>query len=137
MRRTRLSYISIATLVVALGAGAGFVSAKPLAQQTSRDQGVTIKVKPVDVAPTAAAWSFEIVLDTHGGELSDDLARTVTLHAGGKQTLPTAWQGDAPGGHHRKGTLRFEAIQPVPESIELRVQRPGEKAPRSFRWRLK
>lgn len=138
MRRTGLSFFSIAALVLALGAGTGGIaSAKPLAQQRSSDQGVTIKVKPVDVAPTAAAWSFELVLDTHSGDLSDDLARSVTLHGGGKQALPTAWQGDAPGGHHRKGILRFEPIHPVPESIELRMQRPGEKGPRSFRWRLK
>lgn len=137
MRRTSLTLFSIAATALALVVSAGTASAAPLAPQTSRDGGVTVKVKPNDVSPASASWTFEIVFDTHSQELSDDLARTVTLHAGGKQALPTAWQGDPPGGHHRKGTLRFEPIKPVPESIELRMQRPGEKAPRSFRWRLK
>ena len=45
--------------------------------------------------------------------------------------------GDPPGGHHRKGVLRFAPIAPVPDAVELRLQRPGESAPRSFTWTLK
>jgi hypothetical protein len=32
--------------------------------------------------------------------------------------------------------LKFIAVEPRPDSIELRISRPGEKKPRSFSWLL-
>ena len=113
-------------------------SAAELAQQSSQAGGVTVRVKPADVSGKAATWSFQVVLDTHSGDLSDDLAAAaVIVDAGGKKYSAVGWEGDAPGGHHRKGVLRFKAPSPRPHSIELRIQRPGEAAPRAFRWQLK
>ena len=48
-----------------------------------------------------------------------------------------AWQGDPPGGHHRRGVLRFKALAPAPAALELRLQRAGEPSPRVFRWQVK
>ncbi len=112
--------------------------AADLASQSSESGGVTIAVKPVDVSAKAATWSFQVSLTTHNQELSDDLVRTAFIldRAGNKKLVPTAWEGDAPGGHHRKGVLSFKALTPLPKAIELRVQRAGEKAPRMFRWDL-
>ena len=112
--------------------------AADLASQSSENDGVTIAVKPVDVSAGAATWSFQVSLSTHSQELSDDLVRTAFIvdRAGKKNVVPTAWKGDAPGGHHRNGVLSFKALTPLPKAIELRVQRPGEKAPRVFRWDL-
>jgi len=109
-----------------------------LASQTSEAGGVTIAVRPVDVSAGSKIWSFEILLSTHSQELSDDLARTAYIvdRAGKKNLRPTGWEGDTPGGHHRKGVLRFQALTPAPKAIELRIQRAGEKAPRVFRWDL-
>jgi hypothetical protein len=42
-----------------------------------------------------------------------------------------------PGDHHRRGVLRFKAITPQPQAIELKLQRPGEASPRLFRWQLR
>lgn len=112
-------------------------AAAGLEPQNSRAEGVSISVKPVEVSAGAAAWQFEVALNTHSGSLDDDLSKTATLLAGGKQYPAAGWEGSAAGGHHRKGVLRFEAVSPQPEAIELRIVRPGEAAPRSFRWKLK
>ena len=122
-----------AGLLVALGA-----TAAELAPQNSQAGGVGISVQPTEVSAAAATWQFKVRLTTHSGSLDDDLTRTATLvDAAGKQHPAAGWDGDPPGGHHRKGVLRFKAQSPRPEALELRIQRPGESAPRTFRWKLK
>ena len=107
-----------------------------LPPQTSIQSGVTVKVTPRSLA--GAEWEFEVVFDTHSGELKDDLLTAAVLVADGRTpSSPTGWQGDGPGGHHRKGGLRFKPPAASPASIELRLQRPGEAAPRVFRWQLR
>jgi len=125
-------------LSVAALAFAGAADAGNLETRSSRAAGVTVKVTPAQIDPGAAAWDFEVVLDTHSGDLSDDLVRnSVLIGSKGVRHAPLAWDGAGPGGHHRKGVLRFKALQPVPQVIELQIRRPGESAPRSFRWTLK
>lgn len=136
MCNTRLKTFVYLPLVVLASytVGATAVNIEP---QASSEQGVTLRVTPVDVTAGAARWTFEISLDTHSGSLSDDLARTATLlDASGKPHAPLGWEGSAPGGHHRKGTLQFAPITPRPPTLEMRIQRPGESAARRFRWRL-
>ncbi|MCZ7566073.1 MAG: hypothetical protein M5U08_21685 [Burkholderiales bacterium] len=133
MHRSSLKCIVAVGAAVLLAAQSGPASARELAQQTSRDRGVTVQVKPVDLSPGAKSWAFEVVLDTHSQDLADDLVRTTMLEAGGATLAPTGWEGDPPGGHHRKGVLRFAPITPMPEAVELLIARPGESAPRSFR----
>lgn len=120
-------------LVVVFIAVIGAASAADLSPRTSSSDGVTIKATPRAVS--ASAWEFEIVFDTHSQALTDDLGKTAKLvDDNGTSHAPAAWQGDAPGGHHRKGTLRFDGVAPAPAYLELRIQRTGEKAPRVFRW---
>ena len=129
-----LSVVFAAALLGAIPAGA---SAAALSSQTSSEQGVSVLATPRDLSPAAKEWEFEIVLQTHSQDLSDDVKAVSTLIADGRATqAPTAWEGDPPGGHHRKGVLRFEPITPRPETIELRILRPTESSPRSFRWQL-
>lgn len=130
--RLRIVLAAVAFAVV------GAASAGNLETRSSSAAGVTVKVTPSQAAPGAPTWEFEIVLDTHAGDLSDDLVRnSVLIGSKGAQHAPLAWDGAGPGGHHRKGVLRFKAPQPAPETIELQIRRPGESAPRSFRWTLK
>ena len=117
-------------LVFALALVAGIAHAG-LEKQDSPGP-VTISVTPKEVGRASSVWEFEVVLDTHSQDLSDDLMKTAAL-AG---EPPIEWLGSGPGGHHRTGVLRFKAIQPYPDVIELRIARPGEAAPRSFRWQL-
>lgn len=127
----------VALLVALIGVASGWVFAAALTQQSSSDQGVTIRATPRDLAPTAKGWEFEMVLETHSRDLIDDLKSLVTLVAdGGVRRVPTAWEGDPPGGHHRKGVLRFSPVTPWSQAIELVVSRPGETSPRTFRWQL-
>jgi hypothetical protein len=97
-----------------------------------------VAVTPQNLAAGAKSWDFKVVLDTHSGELNDDLVKTAALlDDKGERHVPVKWDGAGPGGHHREGTLRFNAIAPRPASVELQIQRPGESKPRSFRWQLK
>ena len=117
---------------------AAAAAAAQIAPQKSSQGGVTVVVTPAEVGAGAKEWTFKVVLDTHSQELSDDLVRTVVLIDGaGREARPLGWEGAGPGGHHREGVLRFAAIQPRPEAIELRISRAGEADPRRFRWQLK
>jgi hypothetical protein len=147
MRKTIFSMLALTAITVApaawlsdnvgLGGNKAF-AASHLATQTSSARSVTVKVTPQSVAGDTKTWSFAIVLDTHSAELNDDLVKSSLLldSAGGRFT-PVAWDGAPPGVHHREGVLRFKPVSPQPQSIELQITRPGEDAPRSFRWQLK
>lgn len=108
-----------------------------LAAQSSTELGVTIKVTPKAIGPSGSQWEFSVVLDTHSAELTDDLVQSARLTTeDGRSFEPTSWTGAAPGGHHREGTLAFHAPTQRPSAIELKIVRPGESAPRTFRWQL-
>ncbi|MDO8769193.1 MAG: hypothetical protein Q7K57_10885 [Burkholderiaceae bacterium] len=107
------------------------------AAQSSSEQGVTVKVTAKSIGLPAGQWEFAVVLDTHSADLSDDLAQSVTLTTDDGRTFkPTGWLGAPPGGHHREGVLAFDVPVPRPVAIELRIDRPGETAPRTFRWQF-
>lgn len=108
-----------------------------LAPRTSNEREVKVTVTPENPSKEARTWDFEVTMETHTGTLSDDLAKSSTLFADGKQHTPLGWEGAPPGGHHRKGLLRFELIRPQPQSVELQMRLTGEAAPRSFKWSLK
>lgn len=125
-------FVAIAGFAFALSAAA------QLAPQKDGANGVTVAVTPGKLGADAKLWEFSVVLDTHSQDLSDDLAKTaVLLDDKGNEFKAVAWEGAAPGGHHRKGILKFDAISPMPQAVELRIARAGEPNPRIFRWELK
>ncbi|HUX26400.1 MAG TPA: hypothetical protein VMV87_17495 [Burkholderiales bacterium] len=132
------SFFSFPLLVLfAAALYASGAAATELAQQSSQAGSVSISVKPTDVSAGAAAWLFQVALNTHSGALEDDLAHSAVLvDAAGTQHAALGWDGDPAGGHHRRGVLRFKPISPRPAAIELRILRPGETTPRIFRWKL-
>jgi hypothetical protein len=133
--RPRLSLL-IAGIVITLFAAGVF--AAELADQRSSAGGVTVAVTPQNLAASAKSWDFKVVLDTHAGDLNDDLVKTATLLDGkGGRYVPIQWEGAGPGGHHREGVLKFKPVSPTPAAIELQIKRVGEANPRSFRWQLK
>lgn len=106
-----------------------------LAPQVNREGAVTVKVTPGKFAPVPATWDFEVVFDTHTAALTGDPAQfAVLVDAQGRTHAPLRWDGDPPGSHHRKGTLRFRAPEARSGSIELRLNGVGGVATRSFRW---
>ena len=132
--RTRLRFFAIC-LAAGLLAVAAPGAAQELSAQSSSAGGVTVKATPR--ALSGGAWEFDIVFDTHTQELKDDLMKSAALVADGKTLAPAAWQGDPPGGHHRKGVLKFDAVNPRPKTMELTIARSGEPKARSFRWQLR
>lgn len=127
--------LSLPLLVATLAAHAQ--GSAPAAIQTSVQKGVTVKVTPKVVGADQARWQFAVVLDSHSSELGDDLVDIATLVTpDGREIKAAAWTGAAPGGHHREGLLEFAMAPPWPGAIELKVLRPGEAAPRVFRWKF-
>ena len=135
MRRSGL-ILQSALLAAACVASQALAAAAALPSRTSDERMVKVTVTPRELG--CSAWEFDVVLSTHAQELTDDLVKSSVLTGGaGQQHVPREWRGDAPGGHHRKGTLVFEPVQPRPGAIELRIQRPGEPSPRIFSWQVK
>jgi len=130
-----LCSLLVATTVLFASAHA---PAAELGARSSSAAGVTVKVTPKDFSPQAAVWQFAVVLDTHSQDLRDDLVKSAALvDARGARHAPLAWEGAPPGGHHRAGVLRFKGLGTQAGALELQIQRPGEQAPRLFRWQLK
>ena len=126
-----------------LGAALGSMSAAlaahaaNLGPQNSAEGGVAIQVTPIDVGASAQAWTFAVALNTHSQNLADDVAaEAFIVDAAGKPQPAVGWEGDPPGGHHRKGVLRFAPLSPKPALIEVRIQRAGEAEPRAFQWSI-
>lgn len=139
---TAVVFYAICALAVALAlsgpssATAQSRDTKALSAQTSRDGGVTVTVTPKDLAADAPRWRFEIVFDTHSVDLRHDLIKSAALiDAAGRRHAPLAWDGDPPGGHHRKGVLSFRPLGSVDE-IRLQIRDVGTPE-RDFRWSLK
>lgn len=129
------------SMFLLLGLGSGFMTASsaaglPLAPQTSNVAGVKVTVTPHAPAGNTTAWEFEMTLETHTRPLDEDLTRNATLVVDGRTHLPSKWQGSAPGGHHRKGTLSFAPLAAETDALELRLQLNGEATPRHFLWTL-
>lgn len=123
--------LALCAAVPAMAQGAG---APALAAKSSDAGGVHVAVRPKNVG-IGATWEFEVRMDTHSKPLNDDLTKAAVLVDGaGHRYKPTAWQGDAPGGHHRKGVLQFPAPTDAAKSFELQMQGVGGVSQRVFQW---
>jgi hypothetical protein len=90
------------------------------------------------LAPGAKVWEFDIAMDTYTKPLIENLAQAAVLmdDAGRRCYTPRSWQGDPPGGHHRKGILQFTGPAERPATVELQIVGIGSPATRTFRWEL-
>jgi hypothetical protein len=127
-------WLGVIATLLSLSVTAPALSAEANTQKSSVN-GVTVTVTPS--VEGGSTWSFKVILDTHSQDLSDDLVKTAALiGSDGKRHEPLAWEGAAPGGHHREGALRFSALTPRPASLSFELRRLGEAAPRVFTWQL-
>lgn len=134
----KILFYGLALSVIALSpANVGKAAEATYEPQISNEQGVKVTVIPKNITVAATTWDFEVTLESHTKILNDDLAKSSVLIAKGKRYLPLGWEGALPGGHHRKGVLRFRAISPRPPSMELQIRLEGDPSPRSFKWLLK
>ncbi len=140
----KISKVLVSTLIIsAIALCAASISsteassAAVLVARTSDAGGVRVVVTPKPVGPNATVWEFEVVMDTHIEPLSADPAQAAVLvDDNGRRYIPLAWQGDPPGGHHRKGTLRFPLPAGKPKAVELQITGVGGPGERMFRWEL-
>jgi hypothetical protein len=132
-----IAFLATATAFSTVTALAEASGAVILAVRTHDAGGVRVVVKPRSIEAGASVWEFEITMDTHTKPLSDDLSRVAVLVDGsGRRYLPLAWQGDPPGGHHRKGVLRFPAPGVKSGKIELWMSGLGGVESRVFQWEV-
>jgi hypothetical protein len=124
-----------AAVLLALALWTG-LSASVVTQRTIV-KGVSVAVTAGNLSPEASVWDFAVVLDAPQRDLPDDLLTSAVLvDPKGRKYKPLIWEGAPSAGSHRAGVLKFIAVDPRPDSIELRISRPGEKKPRSFSWLL-
>lgn len=101
--------------------------------KTDEQGQVTVKVTPQVLSGNQ--WKFRVVLDTHSVDLVQDLIQMAELTDDQSNVYkPTAWEGAGPGGHHREGVLIFEAVNPAPSSIALKIKDVGGVPERLFKW---
>jgi len=137
MLKTILIGLTLAATMAFSYAHDGEAAELGYAPQNHNERGIKVTAALQRTSGSVQTWNIEVTLETHTKTLNDDLVKAAVLVADGKQYLPLAWEGAAPGGHHRKGLLRFKAIDPRPSSVELQIRLAGDPAPRSFKWLLK
>ncbi len=137
MRPLRFLPVVFAIVAILAGCSPSAQSAATLQVRTSDAEGVRVVVQPRTNAPAEGKWEFDVTMDTHTKPLDDDLVRiSVLTDESGRRITPLAWQGDPPGGHHRKGILRFPFEGATPKSVELQINGIGGAAKRVFQWQL-
>lgn len=103
---------------------------------TSRKNGVTVDVKPLQFAPGKPA-KFEVRMNTHSVNLSQDMVASSKLKDDqGREYRPVTWQGPPPGGHHRRGVLEFPTLEGSPKSVTLVIRNIGAVPERTFEWKV-
>lgn len=135
MLKTILISLVVAT-TLALSSAPDVLSAA-YAPQTSDEQGIKATATLQAVSGKSKIWTVEVTMETHTRSLVDDMSKAAVLVVDGKAYAPVDWEGSPPGGHHRKGLLRFKSIEPQPVQLELQLRLSVDAAPRSFRWRLR
>lgn len=107
--------------------------------ETKKDnQGtISISVTPLNIQENLSTWNFEIILDTHTGSIDTNLVADSELIDDQENiTKPASWEGDPPGGHHRKGILKFNSVSSKPKSLELKIINVDGIPQRVFKWDL-
>lgn len=99
--------------------------------KTNIEGGMTVAVTPKKNAD--GSWEFTVAIDNHSQNVMQDLVAVSSLtDAVGRQQPPKAWEGDPPGGHHRRGVLKFGPLSAAPARLTIRDL--GGIPQRTFVW---
>jgi hypothetical protein len=133
-------YLWAAAFVLIAGATAARLTlparSAPLPAKENNQGTVMVSVTPQDFSKSAASWRFEVRFNTHVTPITQDMMKVASLSDGtGAGEPPTAWNGDPPGGHHRRGVLVFKPIEPMPAALMLHIREVGSVADRTFTWK--
>lgn len=104
--------------------------------QSNNQNRVRVDVRPIQLSPGKPV-QFEIRLNTHSGDLGQDLVTVCTLKDNsGREYQPTGWDGSPPGGHHRRGVLAFPELSDGAQSITLVIREVADVPERVFNWSI-
>ena len=104
--------------------------------KSNKKNSVRVDIRPVQLLSGKPA-KFEIRMNTHSGDLSQDLIAVCTLKDNsGREYHPTNWDGSPPGGHHRSGVLEFSELVEGVESITLVIREVANVPERVFNWAI-
>jgi hypothetical protein len=148
MRKFRNGLIAVGVIIVALTFFS--TAAQSATQIDGNEQNAAIKLETksdnqkrvkVKVIPVEFRYGelvqFEITFNTHSVDLSFDPASIATLEFGhGVIVRPDKWDGAAAGGHHRSGTLVFDAIPKDAKTLKLILRDVAGVPERIFIWDL-
>ncbi len=106
--------------------------------RTNNEARVTVAVTPLNLDDSSAVTlDFDVALNTHSVDLSDDLTQIATLSSDtGEQVQPAKWTGPTGGGHHREGTLSFPRVKPRGKALTLTLRGIADVPERTFTWKV-
>lgn len=152
MGKAKVPIVAATTVLVILllggcAAGQSQQVSEPLAPAEQRLSGwdlsprhndagrVAIEVQPLTLGDGQEIWEFGVALNTHSVDLSYDLMEVAELRCErGEEYQPSSWDGSPPGGHHRRGVLRFAALDHPTSFIEIVIRNVADVPERLFRW---
>ena len=105
------------------------------AYEMKKNEGgeVTVSVTPTTLKSGFPA-SFEIAFETHSVDLAFDVEQIASLQDETGTVYAPHWDGSPPGGHHRKGTLRFTPDLSSPKTITILLKDIADIPTRTFTW---
>ena len=110
------------------------VDASAYKTKSNKENRVRVDVRPVQLIAGKPA-KFEIRMNTHSGDLSQNLVAVCTLKdSKGREYQPINWDGSPPGGHHRSGVLEFSELAEGAETITLVIREVANVPERVFNW---
>lgn len=106
--------------------------------QSNDEKAVWVEVTPLNLPEGGSTLDFEVAFNTHSVDLGfDPVAISVLRDEAGREYPAIAWEGAAPGGHHRSGVLRFQVPDNATGFIEVVIHDVAGVPERVFRWSLK
>lgn len=128
---------ALSTIAAVLLISGMAVSANAYDRQSNNEKSVSVDVLPVELTAGKPA-KFEIRMSTHSVTLNNDMvAGSVLQDDSGAEYKAVKWDGTPPGGHHRTGTLEFEAIKGTPKAVTLIIMGVSEVPQRIYKWKIK
>jgi len=128
--------ILISAAVIAIFGIAIAIEANAYERISNRENRVWVDVVPVQLESGKSA-KFEIRMNTHSGDLSQDMVSVSTLKDdSGREYRPVEWQGSPPGGHHRTGVLEFPVLNGNTKYVTLVIRDVASISERIFKWDL-